>query len=229
MRSGVPLSTIREEVFLEAGLSTHPGHSTFNVGRVNQMINRVERSLLVEYEWPTLTFEEEITVAADAQYVDLPTNITFTMIESVHVAYGSEWLPVTAGIGARERTIYNDTQRAIPISRYELGQNQPTKLEVWPIGGAAQTLLIEGTKTVGAMREENDVCSLDADVIVLMVAAEMLGRDNKSDAELKLSKAQMLANSILKRQGSMKRKPVNFGARRGKVRRPGIDYIPPGS
>lgn len=211
---------------IEAGLSTQPGHSTGAIARFNQMINRVERSMLIENEWPSLHFEERVTVPADAQYVDLPVNITFTMIDSVHVAYGSEWYRVTHGIGARERTVYNETQRAIPISRYEVSANQPGRIEVWPIGGSVQTLMFEGTRTVGAMREETDVCALDADVIVLLVAAEVLGRENKADAELKLSKAVNLTNSILKRQGQ--RKNINLAGRKGPLLRPGIDYIPPG-
>lgn len=229
MRSGIPLSTLREEVLIEAGLSSQPGHSTFNIDRINQMINRTERSMIVENEWPTLAFEEEITVAADAQYVDLPSNISFTMIENIYVAYGSEWFRLTSGIGANERTIYNSTQRALPISRYEYRANNPTKLEIWPIGGVEQTLMIEGSKTVGAMREETDVCALDADVIVMRVAAAILGRENKADAELLLSQATTLANQLTKRQGSAKRENINFGRRKVQTRRPGIDYIPPGS
>lgn len=228
MRSGVALSTIRKEVMLEAGLSAQAGHSTGQIEKINQMINRVERAMLLEHEWPTLHFEETLTVAADTQVINLPTNITFTMIDTVHVAYGSEWLPVTHGIGARERTIYNDTQRAMPISRYEVSANNPNQMEVWPIGGAAQTLMVQGTKTVGAMAEETDTCALDADVIVLRVAAEILGRENKADAELKLSSAVKLTDAILKRQGASKRENLNFGVRRGRMWRPGIDYIPPG-
>lgn len=228
MRSGVTLATIRDEVMLEAGLSAQPGHNNGAIKKINQMINRTERSLLTEYEWPTLHFEEEVAVAADTQVVNLPSNISFTMISSVHVAYGSEWLPVTHGIGAAQRTIYNDTQRAIPISRYEVSANNTGQMEVWPIGGAAQTLLIQGTKTVGAMADETDTCNLDADVIVLMVAAEILGRENKADAELKLSKAMRLIDALQKRQGASKRENLNLAGRRRRALRPGIDYIPPG-
>lgn len=228
MRSDVALSEIRDEVMLEAGLSTQPGHSTASISRINQMINRTERTMLLENEWPMLHFEERLEVAADAKLVDLPVNITFTQIESVHVAYGDQWLPVHHGIGARERMIYNENERATPIFRYEYSANNPGQLEVWPIGSTAQTLMVEGSKTVGTMKEETDTCSLDADVIVLRVAAEILGRENKADAELKLSQASKLTNDILKRQGSRKREPLNLGRRRTRMLRPGIDYIAPG-
>lgn len=228
MRSGVPLSTLRMEVMLEAGLSAQPGHSTAAIDRINQKINRMERMMLLESEWPTLHFEERLTVPADAQTIDLPTNINATQIETIHVSYGSEWLPITLGVGARERTIYNDTQRATPITRYEISANNPGKMEVWPIGGTEQTLLVQGTKNVGAMTEETDTCALDGDVIVMRVAAEILGRENKADAELLLTNALKLTSDILKRQGSSKRESLNLAGRRTKQLRPGIDYIAPG-
>jgi hypothetical protein len=193
------------------------------------MLNRVERAMLLEHEWPTLHFEEDIIVLADEQFVDMPNNIKFTMIESVHVAYGSEWYLVTSGIGASERTIYNDTQRAIPISRYEATANQPNRLKIWPIGEQNQTLKIEGMKSVGAMVNETDECTLDGDALVLTVAAQILGRENKADAELALTAANKIINNVTKRQGSMKSQNVNFGQRRQTILRPGIDYIPPGS
>lgn len=229
MRSGVTLATIRNEVMIEAGLSTQAGHAASSKEKIDQLINRVERIMAAKDEWPTQHFEERVAVVADAQYVTLPSNITFTMIESVHVSYGSEWLPVAYGIGARERTIYNETQRASPISRYEYSAERPTQIEVWPIGADAQTLLFQGSKTIGAMVDESDVCTLDADVIVLRCAAEILGRNNQADAELKLSEAISLTTALLKRQGSTRREPINLGMRPGKMRRPGIDYIPPGS
>ena len=229
MRSGIALSTIRDEVMIESGQSIEPGHGAYSAPRINQLINRIERLMLVEDEWPTQHFEETLTVSADAQYVDLPVNITFTMIESIFVAYGSEWLSVKSGIGARERTIYNTTQRALPITNYEYSANAPTQLEVWPIGGVAQTLMVEGSKTVGTMAQETDTCTLDADVIVLRAAAEILGRENQADAELKLSLAARMTANLLKRQGSTKRESLNLGGRRAVIRRPGIDYIPAGS
>lgn len=229
MRSGVPLSEIRKEVMIEAGLSTQAGHAAFNTERLNHMINRMERLMMAEGEWPTLHFEERVTVLADAQYADLPEHISFTMIETAHVAYGSEWLPITQGIGARERTIYNESQRAAPIQKYEVGAERPTQFEVWPIGSSDQTILFQGNYRVGEMASEVDQCALDADVIVLRVAAEILGRDNQADAELKLSLANSHTNKILKRQGAMKRDPINTGRVRKDIRRPGIDYIPPGS
>lgn len=228
MRNGITLATLREEVQIESGLSTDPGHSAFSEQRLNQMINRTERRLSQTYDWPNMEFEEEVTVAADTQFVNLPTNLNFTMIDTAHVAYGSEWVPIQHGIGARERSIYNSSQRATPISRWEIRAPGNVDFEVWPIGSVEQTIRFSGTKSFGGMQNDTDTCVLDADVIVMNVAAAILGRDQKDDAQLMLQQADELADAIIKRQGSVKSESISFGRKPARSLRPMIDYIPPG-
>lgn len=228
MRTGVPLHTLREEVLIEAGFSTDSGHAAFSRQRLNQLLARHERMMAREDDWPGIDFEEQVTVAADARYVNLPTYINYTDISQVHVSYGTEWLPVNYGITARERSIYSATQRATPVSRWEVVAPGNVEFEVWPIGSTAQTLLFTGSKTLGGFSSDEDTCTLDADVLVLRVAAEILGRDRKEDASYKMEMAGRLTENILKRQNTT-RAPVSMGGtRQAPQLREGIDYIAPG-
>lgn len=229
MRNGVTLATLRDEVLIEAGFETDAGHAVYSKQRLTQMLNRMERYMQQIDDWPSTEFEEEVTVAPDAQFVNLPTNINFTMIDTVHVAFGDDWLPVYHGIGMQQRSIYNSTQRATPIMRWEIRAPGNVDFEVWPIGASQQTLRFSGSKKLGVMATDSDTCTLDADVLVLRVAAEILGRDQKDDASLKLKMAEELTNSILKRQGSAKQTNISLIGREATRLRPGIDYIPPGS
>jgi len=228
MRNGVTLADLRKETLIEAGFSTDAGHSVYSSERINQLINRTQRRLGITYDWPNMEFEEEVTVAADTQFVNLPTDINFTMIDTVDVSYGDDWIPVTHGIGSHERSVYNSTQRALPIMRWEIEAPGNTQFEVWPIASTAQTLLFSGNKSFVVMTKDTDVCVLDADVIVMNVAALILGRDQKADAQIMLAQADELARTIIKRQGSTKTTDVNLGRRKGRNLRPGIDYIPSG-
>lgn len=229
MRNGVTLAVLREEVEIEAGISSDAGHSPFSAKRLNQMLNRTERRLAQTLDWPALHIEQSVPVPANTQFINMPSQLNFTMIDAVHVAYGSDYLPVQHGIHASHRATYDETQRASPISRWEVVAPGREQFEVWPIGSQDQTLLFEGTQTFGAMVEDTDTCALDADVLVLAVAAEILGRDQKEDAKLKLDMAMDLADTIIKRQGATKREPINLARRSpGRIPRPGIDYIPPG-
>jgi len=228
MRTGVTRATLRKEILIEAGYSTETGHAVFNEERINQLIARHERMMGVEDEWPGVNFEEQVTVAANAQYSNLPTNLKFTDITNVSVSYGDDWLPVTYGIGARERTAYSATDRAAPIQRWEVVAPGNEQFETWPIASTAQTLLFEGSKALGGFEDDTDTCTLDGDVIVLRVAAQILGRDRKEDAGLMIEMARRLTDDILKSQAAT-RGQTELGKRPRKPLRPGIDYIAPGS
>ncbi len=228
MRSGVPLHVIRKEVLIEAGVSHDPDHGSFSKASINQKINRVERMMAVEDDWPTQNYEEQVSVPADARWVTLPVGVTLRSIRRISVLFGQTWLPVTQGIGPAERSLYTTDMRATPIARWDYKVDSPGEFEVWPIGAQPQVLLFEGVREIGAMEDEGDVCALDADVIVLRVAAAMLGRDKQEDAALLATEAARLTQQILKDLASTRPRP-NVSRTARTIRRPGIDYIPPGS
>ena len=231
MRSGVTLEKIRTEVLMEAGLSTDPSHLTQQRDAINHLINRTERLIAAEADWPIREIEETVTVTANSQFGSLPANITFTQIRSVTVQFGQEWLPVRHGIGPAERSLYDTTARVVPISRWEIQTPGDTQYEVWPIGDVDQTLRFTGQKTFGEMSKDSDTCALDADVIVLRSAAELLARDGKRDeAQIKFQEAQRHMDMILRRQGASKAPIFNMADEPRESERliPGIDFIPPG-
>lgn len=228
MRNGVRLGDIRKEIMIEAGFSTDAGHAIYSKDRINQMVNRVERRMATVEDWPNMSFEEQVTIPADTRYVTLPANLALGMIDRAWVKYGTDWVPVSYGISARERSVYNEDQRSLPITRWEAVAPGDSEFEVWPIGGSDQTMLFEGTKKFGAMVSDSDTCVLDADVIVLRVAAQILGRDRKDDAALMLQEAQDLTASILKRLRDVKADDVSLTRRHERPLREGIDYIAPG-
>lgn len=229
MRIGVPLSTLRKEVQLEAGISTKASHAIQNTEKLNHLINRVERVTYGMDDWPSLMIEEEVAVIADAQFVSLPTGMTFAMINDVWTAYGDDWIRLTHGIGIAERSTYSDTERASPIMRWEIRAPGNVDFEVWPRSASAETLRFTGMQVLGGMSKDSDTCVIDADVLVLRCAAELLAKDEKADAGIKLETARALTVSLLKRLGSNKTDSINLGHRRGRTLRPGIDFIAPGS
>jgi hypothetical protein len=229
MRTGITLAKLREELQIEAGLSTQNGGSAQTIPRLNSLLNRTERLMGRMEEFTAESTEEEVTVAADAQYADLPETIDFTEIVTADVLHGNWWQPITHGITARERSIYDTTARATPISRWKVVPPGNEEFEVWPIGSVAQTIRFSGQRKIGGMVKDTDTCVLDADVIVLRAAAELLARDRKEDAQLKLRMAQELTTMIAKKQGANKGDTINLADRGGTPLRPGIDFIPPGS
>jgi hypothetical protein len=231
MRNGVSLAVIRNEVLIEAGYSTEAGHAAYSKERIDQLINRQERRLALDpsLDWPALKFEQSVTIAANSRYGNLPSDITFTMISTAHVAFGDDWLPLYHGIEMEHRSIYNENQRAEPVMRWEIQHPGDAQFEVWPVPSTVQTIRFSGQKAFGAMARDDDTCAIDADVLVMTVAAQILGRDRKEDAALLMEQGMEHARMVCKRQGSMKREGVQLARRPGMILRPGIDFIPPGS
>lgn len=230
MRLDVTLGEMRREVQIEAGLSTAAGHSAFSKDRIDQMLNRMQRMMLKSADWPSQKRTHEFILTANSNtYLasNLPSGMTLTSINTIHVQYGTDWLPLSRGIGAREWSEYSASQRTLPVRRWDIINAGMTAVEFWPIASTDQTLRIIG-RVVGAdMTDDADTPSVDGDVLVLRVAAQIMGRDNKADAALLLQQAKDLEDSIMKDLGSVTAENVNLAGRAEKRLRPGIDYIPP--
>lgn len=228
MRTGVTLAELRKEVMIEAGLSTAGGHAIATKEKIDHLLNRTERVMAKRKGWPSIQTEEVVTAAADAQFVNLPTTIEFGQIGSAHVLFGSEWLPIMHGILPEHRSIYSTAQRGTPARRWEVVAPGTTQFEIWPISAIEQSLRFSGQKKIGAMVGDDDTCTLDGDVLVLRVSAELLGRDRKDDAQVKLQTAERLTEDILKLEGALKSESISLTGRRSSEPRPYIDFIPPG-
>lgn len=228
MRTGIALAQLRKEVLLEAGYSVDPGHAAVHKEYVDQLLRRTERMLAREFDWQASKIETLVIVAANAATVSLPPLIDFTDIDSVSVLYSQAWLPVTHGIGPQERSIYTAGDRITPITRWEVHYPGTSTFEVWPVGEVEQTLRFVGMRKIGGFIDDTDACFIDADVLVMYAAAEMLARDKKSDADFKLDRARRYAQHLVKAQGSTKAAPVSQGQRSQTGPRPYLDYMPHG-
>ena len=235
MRTGVTLATLRKEVQFEAGLSSAPGHSTQHAERIDHRLNRVEREVALNYTWPTRTIERNVIVGANAQFAVMPVNLTFTMIKTVWCLYaGDQWSPVTHGIGAAERSAVPYTRRQQTTRRWEILSTASAnyvagvaEFEVWPISPVAETLRFTGEVVPGEMSLDTHTCVMDADVLVLIVAGEMLAKADPETAKVLLAKAQARITKLQARQVGMKLPEVNLAGRPRSRPRAGLDYMPP--
>jgi hypothetical protein len=77
---------------------------------------------------------------------------------------------------------------------------------------------------------DSDLSTLDATLLALFVAAELLARAKSEDAPMKLQKAQKYALSLLSNSTTAKRKVSTLGTQapsnKGAQATPYIDYIP---
>ena len=228
MRTGVTLAQIRKEVQIEAGLSTAPGHSAQQTERINHRINRIERHLQMLPGWPTRKVEVEVEIDKDERYGSLPEGMSFTDVEEVWCDLGVTWLPVAHGIGMAQRSLFGPDTRSSPITHWEIQSDDPTTYEVWPIPSQDHVLRFTGVISAGNMAKDTDTCVLDADVIALMAAAEMVENDKPEEAASLRAKADNRLKLLLNRQNAYKSPdPVMSRRYNQRLPRPSIDFIPP--
>jgi hypothetical protein len=231
MRLGIDRSVLRNEVLIEARLSTTSAHSTQHVERINHLLNRMERQLQTRYSWPQRQFEEEVVIAADANEAAIPVGMAvYTNVLEIWCLYGDEWLPMASGIGAAERSTFGPDDRDTPIRRYEaIWDSDPYAVETWPIGNVEQTIRFTGDRTAGNMVEDTDGCVLDGDVLVLETAAALIEKSDKETAATLRAQSSMRIADLLKRN-RIKQPVPNLATRPGLyLPRAGVDYIPPGT
>lgn len=225
MRSGITLATLRQEVLIEARMSTTAGQAAMMPDRIRQLLNRFERDYATRFSWKSRRFEASMTIPAGTAVATLPGGMSFTMVSEVWCQSGSDWLPVAHGIGAAERSTYPSGTTGSPICRWEVQSADPQTFEVWPVSGQDEVLRFTAERAAGLMSVDSDPCVLDGDLLVLRTAAEILKPTDMKDAQDKARQAEELAFAIQTREASTA--PVAVLSARPRPRlRPGLDYIP---
>lgn len=234
------LSTLSEMLTMlrsEARLSVNPAHGAHLTDGHIALLRRVQEELYDAYEWPLLQVAATVTVAAGARYGTYPDTMAFEGVTGAFSRDASgDWRPLGYGIGAGELNTYDsdagETSDVILRWQHYLSPAAETPnqnmFEVWPIPDSDQSVRFAGKRALlPLVNPDTDTSTLDAPLIVLHAAAEILAGQKAEDAGLKLQKAQARLDLIRRRQATPGRGSVNMAAtsRRAPLR-PGIDYIP---
>lgn len=233
MPVGVTLSEMLDMLKAEANLSMNIAHGQSQLDAHKQILRRVQEELYVQHDWPSLAVSRDKTLTAGVKNYEFPDDMDFESVNKVHARNGSEWQELDYGIEPEDLNLYNsdDDFRTYPPLKWEINPDETRQFEVWPIPSQEGTLRLSGRKRLGQLRDLTDKSTLDATMIVLFAAAEILARAKAEDAQIKLTKAQGMFTALKRRQGANKRKPfVMGGGGDGAVRGPrvGIDFIPMG-
>lgn len=231
MATGVRLDALVDQVRLEIGSSSSATHGLNARANVVQVLQRVQRTLHQEHTWPHLRVVRSVTLVDGTRYYNFPADTDANTVTNVHVKDGSEWLELRYGIELSDYSIEDSEAGAKswpPLKWRDTGESTP-QIEVWPIPDQAGSLRLEAQRPLAAFSADSDTCTLDGDILVLMAAGELLGRNKQEDAALKIDQAKKLIQTILGRAGGARRQPFILGGggaySRGRRLRPGIDYI----
>lgn len=248
MPTGVQLRDLVTELRAEVGHSLSAAHGVNMLDTLKHYIRRVQRNLWEQHNWPSLSLHARIATVVGQRYYAYPDALDYKRIENVAVQWGTIWTPVTQGITPVEYSIF-DSQIGVgsdPIQKWdhveyellaegETGNPNGTgtyelrhMMELWPIPVSVYQVRLKGRMQLLPLIEEDDVCTLDSDLIVLFAAALILARQKAEDAALVKADAIALLNR-LKLQDNKDHIISLTGDGAGNTMpygRPGIDFIP---
>lgn len=187
MATGVALSEMLLMLRGELLQSVNPAHGVNIAPAYKQVLGRVQRTLWMDFDWAHLRVDRDVAMAENQRYYDLPSDMELWRIERVGVKWSGKWRRVDRGIDSTLLNAYDSDleTRADPVLRWApYGNGQ---FEVWPVPttDGLQTIRFRGIRSLGSLVNDNDTCDLDADLIVLVAAAEL--------ADAKSQRAQVLA------------------------------------
>ena len=191
MATGVTLESLLNQLRLEVGDSTNPALGLARTGIYKQYLERTQKRLYEDFNWPQLIVDREQTLQKGERYYTFPADLDFSKINRAWVYWNNNWNPIKCGF---DPVTYNDSNPALntrsdPIQVWRYYETN--QFEVWPMPAASsQVIRFRGMKTLDRLTADSDRAVLDDTLLVLYSAAELLARSKAEDAPAKLSQAQ---------------------------------------
>lgn len=220
------LKDMIEELRAEISASLAPGHNLSLDNTHAYVLRRTQRELYLAYDWPDLIIEERIPVPAGTRYVPLE-EVNYEQVNEVWTLRNDQWYPLGYGIDPGHWNAYEENQRGAHISRYRPSPGKEDELELWPIPNTDTELLVRGQQKLQRLRAPDDRSTLDATLVVLFAAADLLTTQERADAAAKAGKAMNYLRSLRGNLISHKARVTGLtNSRPNTPLRPGLDYIP---
>ena len=246
METGIILSELRRRLMAETFQSLSPNQTTSSAPFYNYQLDRVQREQWNDIEWPHLTIYKDIPMVQGQRYYAYPPQLPFDSIFRIWWPQGVTWVPLDYGINPQTyATMGGEFVQAWPPRRWRnfpsfdetTGKTSPAaQFEVWPIPGPSLpfSLRVEGNAPLNPLIEDTDVCVIDATLIVMFAASEILAMQKSESASLKLQKAQQYRRMLVARLGAQQRSMKSLSKDGGHMgpladgRRltPYLDFIP---
>jgi hypothetical protein len=241
MPLGVALSELRYELRAEIYSSLLPAHGLSAVDMQNVILERAQRELWNQYEWPHLDYRVDVLVPPNTQMLLYDPTMPFQNVLGLWFNYepGAQqpWKRLRYGF---EDWINESLQSFPPVRWRNVVTVNPTngltqfdgQAQIWPVPTQTSHMRWKGQAPLNPLKVDSDTCMIDSTAIVLTAAAELLGAQKSETAALKGQKAQTYIRRLLGRSGANKRdisamgqgqraQPTNFSGAT-----PYIDYIP---
>lgn len=205
MARGTTLAELVTRLRAEAGHSLDPALGKNVLETFKLLLARHQEDLWDAHDWPHLRVQRDIALSAGQRLYDFPTDLRFDRIASTQVKWSGIWRGLDRGVGARQYNIHDSEldERSDPARCWDVRDTgSGEQLEIWPVPGSNAdaatgdgTVRLTGTRSLGPLVANADVCEIDDRLIVLYAAAELLSKDT-ARAQLKLRQAGAILDRL---------------------------------
>jgi hypothetical protein len=217
MARGTQFSVLRTRLRAELKRSVQVSVGVEDVNTLNVTLNHAYTTLYLQKDWAHLRKIFTQALVAGSYRYDFPTGLNSDRVEVVEVKWNGIFTPVARGIDIADYNAHdsNDDERSDPVLKWDVRWvTDETQLEVWPIPASAQTLYLKGIQSIEQLVNDDDLCLLDDDLVVLFASAELAPKDQR---ETKLAIAQSHLNMLTARmRGGQSDYRLGLGPTEGK-------------
>lgn len=181
----------------EIGVSSNAQMGVNTVEQYDLLLSRVQKRLWVDHEWPWAVVNRDEPLLINERLYSFPDDLEFDRVTNAWVKYNNIWHPIEYGIGPAQYNTF-DSDRGVgtnPVVRWQ--HNGDGQFEVWPVPvDNNQVIRFRGTKKLAPLIAESDKADLDDVLLVLFAAAEILSRNQATDAPIKMAQATAHYNKL---------------------------------
>ena len=217
------LSILVRNVRAEAGHSLSVSQGLNAIDTLKYLIARKEYELWTAFDWPDLVARWDLKIMPGQVEYQYPAGMQFDQIRHAYwtIENGHNWADVDYEIPEDAILPYGEsskTQTGGAILAWETYYNtdaEDERIRIWPTPTVEGTLRLKGLRPLNCLVSDDDCCTLDATLIAMFTAAELLARAKADDAPMREKNAQRHLQKLLKNKVSTKQKVSTFGAVRG--------------
>lgn len=235
MARGQTLESIIAQVRFEIGRADQPHLNLAEKTRTANHIKRVQDTLYQEHFWPQLSVWAPLVAGIGQRFYDFPVGVNPDRIERIfrNESGRVQPAPLIRGIGVNDYFHTNSMagERGDPAQRWDIRDNGAgvTQLELWPLPATTNyAYLVLGMRPLAPLVDDNDRADLDGILISLFVAAEVLSREKKEDAQAKAVLATQRRDTLIANAAADSEPIVIGGATPSGRYGPNIPFAPRG-
>lgn len=210
MPRGTLLPTAVKMLKAELGVNIVPGVATQADETYRWLIHNKQQQLASEYDWPFLETRRNVIVDGGTRMPLLPHDAGIPVLSLdrpivASVRWNDCWLPLDYGIDNSHFDLF-DSDASVPETQDPTQRwmfvDDGVSFELWPIPTSDTIVRFVGRKPmfplhdVSGTFDETAVLTLDDQLIILYVAADILARKGQKDAPLMLRKAEQRLSKL---------------------------------